>query len=192
MLAAIAARRSDPGEVALGHGGGRNECRELSGIRAQRRPLISAEEEQFVLPDRPADGASVLIPFQRVALHREKVAGIQVAIPQKFKQVPMKLVGARFGDGVDGETGGWVHGGRGERAVDPVGKAFFLANAIAQSGGQRAAAHPLEVTDMSSPEELTFVVGRWLRPLAFVLDVVRRFKSAPTSSREQVSTEANH
>jgi hypothetical protein len=45
---------------------------------------------------------------------------------------------------------------------------------------------------MSSPEELTFVVGRWLRPLAFVLDVVRRFKSAPTSSREQVSTKANH
>jgi len=45
---------------------------------------------------------------------------------------------------------------------------------------------------MSSPEELTFVVGRWLRPLAFVLDVVRRFKLAPTSSREQVSTGSNH
>jgi hypothetical protein len=45
---------------------------------------------------------------------------------------------------------------------------------------------------MSSPEELTFVVGRWLRPLAFVLDVVRLFKPAPTSSREQVSTEADH
>ncbi len=30
---------------------------------------------------------------------------------------------------------------------------------------------------MSSPEELTFVVGRWLRPLALILDVVRRFKS---------------
>lgn len=44
---------------------------------------------------------------------------------------------------------------------------------------------------MSSPEELTFVVGRWLRPLAFVLDVVRRFRMVPTSSREQVSTEAN-
>ena len=41
---------------------------------------------------------------------------------------------------------------------------------------------------MSSPEELTFVVGRWLRPIVFVLDVVRRLKAAPTSSREQVST----
>jgi len=41
---------------------------------------------------------------------------------------------------------------------------------------------------MSSPEELTFVVGRWLRPVVLVLDVVRRLKAAPTSSREQVST----
>ena len=41
---------------------------------------------------------------------------------------------------------------------------------------------------MSSPEELTFVVGHRLRPVAFVLDVVRRFEAAPTSSREQVST----
>ena len=41
---------------------------------------------------------------------------------------------------------------------------------------------------MSSPEELTFVVGHWLRPVVLVLDVVRRLKSAQTSSREQVST----
>jgi hypothetical protein len=27
---------------------------------------------------------------------------------------------------------------------------------------------------MSSPEELTFVVGRWLRPMVVLLDVVRR------------------
>jgi hypothetical protein len=44
---------------------------------------------------------------------------------------------------------------------------------------------------MSSPEELTFVLGRWLRPIAFVLDVVRRFSPAPTSSREQESTKPN-
>jgi hypothetical protein len=42
---------------------------------------------------------------------------------------------------------------------------------------------------MSSAEELTFVLGRWLRGMIFVLDVVRRLTSAPTSSREQVSTE---
>jgi hypothetical protein len=41
---------------------------------------------------------------------------------------------------------------------------------------------------MSSPEELTLLVGRWLTPIVFVLDVVRRLKAAATSSREQVST----
>jgi hypothetical protein len=45
---------------------------------------------------------------------------------------------------------------------------------------------------MSSPEELTLVVGRWLRPIIAVLDVVRRLKAAPISSREQVSTVPNH
>jgi hypothetical protein len=44
---------------------------------------------------------------------------------------------------------------------------------------------------MSSPEELTFVVGRWLRPIIVLLDVVRRMRAAPTSSREQVSTTPN-
>ena len=38
---------------------------------------------------------------------------------------------------------------------------------------------------MSSPEELTFVVGRWLRPIIAVLYVVRRLGFWPTSSREQ-------
>jgi hypothetical protein len=50
----------------------------------------------------------------------------------------------------------------------------------------------VEVTAMSSPEELTLVVGRWLRPVVFVLHVVRRFRAAPTSSREQMSTAADH
>jgi hypothetical protein len=41
---------------------------------------------------------------------------------------------------------------------------------------------------MSSPEELTFVVGRWLRPIVAVLHVVRRLTLQPISSREQRST----
>jgi len=44
---------------------------------------------------------------------------------------------------------------------------------------------------MTSPEELTFVVGRWLRPVMLVLDVVRRLGLWPTSSREQGSTAPN-
>jgi hypothetical protein len=42
-----------------------------------------------------------------------------------------------------------------------------------------------------SPEELTFVVGRLLRSVAVVLDVVRRFGLRPISSREHQSTEPN-
>jgi hypothetical protein len=44
---------------------------------------------------------------------------------------------------------------------------------------------------MSSPEELTLVVGRWLRPIVLVLHVVRRLDWRPTSSREQGSTAPN-
>jgi hypothetical protein len=57
---------------------------------------------------------------------------------------------------------------------------------------QGAAGDTLEVTAMSSPEELTFVVGRWLRPIVAVLHVVRWIMPAPISSREQGSTELNH
>jgi hypothetical protein len=42
---------------------------------------------------------------------------------------------------------------------------------------------------MSSPEELTFVLGRWLRPVLAVLDVVRRMRAVTTSSREHRGTE---
>ena len=56
---------------------------------------------------------------------------------------------------------------------------------------QGAATDALEVTAMSSPEELTFVVGRWLRPIVVVLDVVRRLGLRTTSSREQRSTAPN-
>ena len=41
---------------------------------------------------------------------------------------------------------------------------------------------------MSSLEELTFVLGRWLRPIVAVLDVVRRMRTAPISSREHPGT----
>ena len=44
---------------------------------------------------------------------------------------------------------------------------------------------------MSSPEELTFVLGRWLRPIVAVLHVVRRLTFQPIPSREQESTGSN-
>src|SRR3982074_2501507 len=42
--------------------------------------------------------------------------------------------------------------------------------------------------EVCSAEELTFVVGRWLRPISIVLDVVRQIALRPTSSREHGST----
>jgi len=45
---------------------------------------------------------------------------------------------------------------------------------------------------MSSPEELTFVLGRWLRPIVAVLGVVRRMQAASISSREQAGGAENH
>ena len=47
---------------------------------------------------------------------------------------------------------------------------------------------PWKEPRMSSPEELTFVVGRLLRSVAAVLDVVRRLGLRPISSREHAST----
>jgi hypothetical protein len=61
----------------------------------------------------------------------------------------------------------------------------------ASRGRQGAAAHAVELTAVSSPEELTFVFGRWLRPIAVVLYVVRRLGWRPTSSREQERTAPN-
>jgi hypothetical protein len=47
---------------------------------------------------------------------------------------------------------------------------------------------PWKQGELSSPEELTFVVGRLLRSIALVLDAVRRFGLRPISSREHGST----
>ncbi|WP_407148084.1 hypothetical protein [Bradyrhizobium sp. ORS 86] len=41
---------------------------------------------------------------------------------------------------------------------------------------------------MSSAEELTFVIGRWLRLITMLLDVVRGIGLMTRSSREQPST----
>jgi hypothetical protein len=43
----------------------------------------------------------------------------------------------------------------------------------------------------ASAEELTFVIGRWLRPIVMLLHVVRWFGLMTTSSREQRSTALN-
>jgi len=49
----------------------------------------------------------------------------------------------------------------------------------------------VELIAMSSQEELTFVVGRWLWPFIVVLYVGRRLGFWPIPSREQRSTALN-
>jgi hypothetical protein len=39
--------------------------------------------------------------------------------------------------------------------------------------------------------KLTFVLGRWLRSIVAVLDVVRRMRAVPISSREHPGTEVS-
>jgi hypothetical protein len=41
---------------------------------------------------------------------------------------------------------------------------------------------------MSSAEELTFIIGRWVRPIVMLLYVVRCLGLISTSSREQRRT----
>jgi hypothetical protein len=56
------------------------------------------------------------------------------------------------------------------------------------SGTERLPAHGFGRDAMSSPEELTLVVGRGLRPTLLFLYVVYLVGLAPTSRREQVRT----
>jgi hypothetical protein len=45
---------------------------------------------------------------------------------------------------------------------------------------------------MSSAEKLTFVIGRWLRPMIVLLHVVRQLGLLSISRREQECTALNH
>ena len=50
---------------------------------------------------------------------------------------------------------------------------------------------PWKQDQVSSPEELTFFVDHLPRSVPVVLDVVRRIRSWPTSSREQTGGDRN-
>ena len=60
------------------------------------RALVSGEEEQLVLHDRPADRAAELVALDRVALGRKRIPRIEDSIPHEFEQIAMKLVRSRF------------------------------------------------------------------------------------------------
>src|SRR5262249_52244529 len=78
LLAVVTGGRGEGGKVTLEHVAGGNK-RELSGgIGARSRPLVSAEEEQLDLQDRPAHGSTVLVALQRVTPRRKEVSGVEI------------------------------------------------------------------------------------------------------------------
>ena len=59
--------------------------------------MITAEEKEFVLNDRSSDRATKLIAFQRAALDCIKIASIEQIVANKFEQIAVNLIRARFG-----------------------------------------------------------------------------------------------
>ena len=76
---------------------------DLSGIDSLRQSgaLIIGEEENLVLSDRAADGASELVLVKRAAGGRKVVAGIEIRVAQEFEDIAVECVGPRLRDHAD-------------------------------------------------------------------------------------------
>src|SRR5262249_21167943 len=68
---------------------------------ANRRALVSPEEKQAILLDRPAQAAAKLVALQEIVRPREEIAGVQVAVAQKLEGASVQLVRAGLGHHVD-------------------------------------------------------------------------------------------
>src|SRR5207249_1160041 len=92
-------------EVSVDHLLRGYERREGAWVGTLRSSLIASEEKDFVLDDGAANNTAELVSFQGVAAGRKKVPRIQIAVPQEFEQIPMELVRAGLGDGIDSPAG---------------------------------------------------------------------------------------
>src|SRR5262249_20188852 len=70
-------------EVAGKHAGCRYETRQIGGIRARIRSLVSTEEKQLVGNDRAAERAAVLIALQSVSARGIGIAGIENTVSKE-------------------------------------------------------------------------------------------------------------
>src|SRR5262249_7675803 len=93
--------RRERREVARSLGRGRNEGHDSRRRDASARALVSAKEEQFVLPDGPSYGPAELVAFESVLFWGEEVARIERPVAQELECTAVQLVGAGFGDDVD-------------------------------------------------------------------------------------------
>ena len=81
----------DGAEIALQHGGRRNEAERLAGIGSNDVALIAEEEKQLVLLDRSADGAAELVALERIAHGRGGIAGVEFIVADKLERVAVKV-----------------------------------------------------------------------------------------------------
>ena len=75
----------------------------VPGINALRLPgsLVVGEEENPVVANRSADGASELVLPEDAPRWRKVVARVEIRIAQKIECVAVECIAARFGDDVD-------------------------------------------------------------------------------------------
>ena len=105
-------RITQAGEIAAALGVARDGGA-LRDALAIAKALVIEEEEIFVSANGSAEGAAVLILFQRLYLRSEKVARIERVIADEFVKIAMKRVGSRTADhGGGGSTGAAIFGGR--------------------------------------------------------------------------------
>src|SRR5690242_16621674 len=83
----LASRRAKRCEVSGLHSGRGNERDSIGWIGALQSALIAQEEKELVVLDGTSKSSSELAAFERVARGGEKVARIDIAIPEKFKRV---------------------------------------------------------------------------------------------------------
>src|SRR5207244_1155499 len=65
------------------------------------RRLFSGKKENLVLYDGAAKSTAELVPLEAVFAGCVKILRIQCAVPQEFKNIPMKCIRSRFRHGVD-------------------------------------------------------------------------------------------
>ena len=101
----IAGGGSKVGEVAGQHFFRGNEGSYVRGIRPCCCSLIACEEEELILHDRPTDRSTELVALQSTAGGCEVLSSVEQIVAEKFKQVAMEGVRARFGYRIDISTG---------------------------------------------------------------------------------------
>ena len=83
----------------------RGERDALRRGRPGARTLIARKYEQPVFPDGPPARSAELVTAQGILRRCEKIARVEVAVPDELEEVAADLIGAGLGDDVDHRAG---------------------------------------------------------------------------------------